>query len=126
MGEQELRLRPIGRVVKGRSESGEDDGWQKAAAELESRIIELARDRFGDVEGMAEMFIGTMHGYCLNLLIRNIVRSRLCCFARAAKFYLLAPQLRATPNLWEAAWTSFDYGQRLAPFVRVESCRATT
>jgi tRNA-Thr(GGU) m(6)t(6)A37 methyltransferase TsaA len=37
-GERELRLRPIGRVVKGRStpqEQPQEDGWEEASAEIE-------------------------------------------------------------------------------------------
>jgi tRNA-Thr(GGU) m(6)t(6)A37 methyltransferase TsaA len=33
--DRELRARPIGRVVRGRSPSGEDDDWQTRAAEIE-------------------------------------------------------------------------------------------
>ncbi|WP_308468986.1 ATP-dependent helicase [Rathayibacter soli] len=41
---------------------------EKAAAELKERVHAIVRAEHGDVLGMAEMFIGTMHGYCLNLL----------------------------------------------------------
>jgi len=40
----------------------------KAAGELKDRIHRLARALLGTDQGLAEMFIGTIHGYCLNLL----------------------------------------------------------
>lgn len=40
----------------------------RAAAELKDRITERVRERCGNVTGMAEMYVGTIHGYCLNLL----------------------------------------------------------
>jgi DNA helicase-2/ATP-dependent DNA helicase PcrA len=39
-----------------------------AAAELKDRIATIARQRFGSVHGMAELFVGTIHSYCLWLL----------------------------------------------------------
>jgi DNA helicase-2/ATP-dependent DNA helicase PcrA len=41
---------------------------EKAAAELKERIYSVVHDRLGDVNGLAEMYVGTMHGYSLNLL----------------------------------------------------------
>lgn len=41
---------------------------EKAAAELDERISTIVEAEIGDVVGMAEMYVGTMHGYCLNLL----------------------------------------------------------
>ncbi len=41
---------------------------EKAAAELKERIHRIVREEHGDVTGLAEMYIGTMHGYALNLL----------------------------------------------------------
>jgi DNA helicase II / ATP-dependent DNA helicase PcrA len=40
----------------------------KAAAELKERIHDRCRETFGDVTGLAEMYIGTIHGFCLDLL----------------------------------------------------------
>src|SRR5687768_11544479 len=40
----------------------------KAAAELKERINTRTREILGDVPGMAEMFVGTIHAYCLELL----------------------------------------------------------
>ncbi len=41
---------------------------EKAAAELAERIHTIVEAEHGDVLGMAEMYIGTMHGFCLDLL----------------------------------------------------------
>src|SRR6266571_636073 len=38
----------------------------KAAAELKDRIVTRTRERLGDVTGLAEMFIGTIHAFCLD------------------------------------------------------------
>jgi DNA helicase-2/ATP-dependent DNA helicase PcrA len=40
----------------------------KAAAELKERIHDRCRETFGEVTGLAEMYIGTIHGFCLDLL----------------------------------------------------------
>jgi DNA helicase-2/ATP-dependent DNA helicase PcrA len=40
----------------------------KAAAELKDRVYRLAREELGEITGMAEMFVGTIHGYCLHIL----------------------------------------------------------
>ncbi|MBN1459388.1 MAG: ATP-dependent helicase, partial [Armatimonadetes bacterium] len=40
----------------------------KAAAELKERIVTRTRDALGDIPGMAEMFVGTIHAFCLELL----------------------------------------------------------
>ena len=41
---------------------------EKAAAELKERIITRAREALGEVTGLAEMFVGTIHAFCLELL----------------------------------------------------------
>ncbi|MBX3103791.1 MAG: ATP-dependent helicase [Cryobacterium sp.] len=41
---------------------------EKAAAELKERIHKIVHEQHGDVIGLAEMYVGTMHGYALNLL----------------------------------------------------------
>lgn len=41
---------------------------EKAAAELEERISTIVETEIGDVVGMADMYVGTMHAFCLNLL----------------------------------------------------------
>src|SRR5947208_5651393 len=40
----------------------------KAAAELKERIVTRTREALGDIPGMAEMFVGTIHAFCLELL----------------------------------------------------------
>jgi DNA helicase-2/ATP-dependent DNA helicase PcrA len=40
----------------------------KAAAELKERIVTRCREQLGTVNGMAEMYIGTIHAFCLDLL----------------------------------------------------------
>lgn len=41
---------------------------EKAAAELKERIVTRTKEAFGEVTGMAEMFVGTIHAFCLDLL----------------------------------------------------------
>lgn len=40
----------------------------KAAAELKERILTRCREEFGELPGMAEMYVGTIHAFCLDLL----------------------------------------------------------
>ena len=40
----------------------------KAAAELKERIVTRTREALGEMTGMAEMFVGTIHAFCLELL----------------------------------------------------------
>ena len=40
----------------------------KAAAELKQRIVDRVREAHGDMSGLADMFVGTIHGFCLDLL----------------------------------------------------------
>lgn len=41
---------------------------EKAAGELKDRIDRLARETLGSSQGLGDMFVGTIHGFCLNLL----------------------------------------------------------
>jgi DNA helicase-2/ATP-dependent DNA helicase PcrA len=41
---------------------------EKAAAELKERIHTRCKERLGSTIGLAELYIGTIHGYCLELL----------------------------------------------------------
>ena len=43
----------------------------RAAAELKDRIVARCRQQLGDIHGLAEMYIGTIHGFCLNLICAN-------------------------------------------------------
>ncbi len=47
---------------------------EKAAAELAARVLTVAGERLGPVVGMAEMFIGTMHGYSLRILQDHLLK----------------------------------------------------
>jgi len=40
----------------------------KAAAELNERIHTRCREQLGEITGLAEMYVGTIHGFCLDLL----------------------------------------------------------
>lgn len=44
----------------------------KAAAELKTRVLKLCREQIGDIQGIAEMYIGTIHSWCLQSLQDNI------------------------------------------------------
>src|ERR1700761_4584811 len=44
----------------------------KAAVELKDRIQRVVSETLGEVVGLAEMYVGTMHGYCLDLLQRLV------------------------------------------------------
>lgn len=41
---------------------------EKAAAELKERIHKRCTEALGDIVGLAEMYVGTIHGFCLDLL----------------------------------------------------------
>jgi len=41
---------------------------ERAAAELKERIYDRCREAFGAMTGLAEMYVGTIHGFCLELL----------------------------------------------------------
>ena len=45
---------------------------EKAAAELKDRVMRLVAESGASTVGLAEMFIGTMHAYCLNLLQQHV------------------------------------------------------
>lgn len=44
----------------------------KAAAELKDRIVSRCREALGDVYGLAELYVGTIHGFCLDLLMTEV------------------------------------------------------
>jgi DNA helicase-2/ATP-dependent DNA helicase PcrA len=41
---------------------------EKAAGELKDRIHHLCKEQLGSDVGLAEMYVGTIHGFCLDLL----------------------------------------------------------
>ncbi|WP_228760027.1 UvrD-helicase domain-containing protein [Pseudactinotalea sp. HY158] len=45
---------------------------EKAAAELKERVLGIVGADGGDTTGLAEMFIGTMHAYCLDVLQTHV------------------------------------------------------
>lgn len=45
---------------------------EKAAAELKHRVLNLARERLETTEGMAELYIGTIHAWCMHYLQEHI------------------------------------------------------
>jgi DNA helicase II / ATP-dependent DNA helicase PcrA len=47
---------------------------EKAAAELKDRIYRIVEIEHDEVLGLADMFVGTMHAYCLNLLQTHLYR----------------------------------------------------
>lgn len=47
---------------------------KKAAAELRDRITRAYQAEFGNIEGIAGMYIGTIHGFCLDMLQRYLFR----------------------------------------------------
>ncbi|MFC1556975.1 ATP-dependent helicase [candidate division KSB1 bacterium] len=46
---------------------------EKASAELKLRVLRLCQDQLGNVEGIGDMYIGTIHGWCLRTLQDNIL-----------------------------------------------------
>lgn len=44
----------------------------RAAAALKDRITQRIHARLGEVLGLAELYVGTIHGYCLNLLLGRV------------------------------------------------------
>lgn len=47
---------------------------EKAAAELRQRVVERCAEAVPGLVGMAEMYIGTIHGFCLELLRSEVPR----------------------------------------------------
>ena len=46
---------------------------EKAAQELKSRIYKYGEDVLGDTNGFANMYVGTIHGFCLKMLQEYVV-----------------------------------------------------
>jgi len=44
---------------------------QKAAGELKDRVYRLCRERLGSDRGLADMYVGTIHAFCLDLTCCN-------------------------------------------------------
>lgn len=45
---------------------------EKAAGELKERIGKRVAERYGPIVGMAELYVGTIHGFCLDLLQNEV------------------------------------------------------
>lgn len=45
---------------------------KKAAEELKNRIYHIGKNELGDTKGFVDMYIGTIHGFCLNMLKENL------------------------------------------------------
>lgn len=45
---------------------------EKAAAELKTRVLKLCREQLESTQGLAEMYIGTIHSWCLQAIQDNI------------------------------------------------------
>src|SRR5512141_2579964 len=41
---------------------------EKAACELQARILKLCKEQLPDTQGIADMYVGTIHSWCLNAL----------------------------------------------------------
>jgi DNA helicase II / ATP-dependent DNA helicase PcrA len=41
---------------------------EKAAGELQARILKLCKEQLPDTQGIADMYVGTIHSWCLNAL----------------------------------------------------------
>jgi DNA helicase-2/ATP-dependent DNA helicase PcrA len=47
---------------------------EKASAELKDRIVARVEESVGDMPGLAELYVGTIHAYCLELLKQHLPR----------------------------------------------------
>ena len=65
----------------------------KATAELKERIHDRCRDAFGEVTGLAEMYVGTIHGFCL---VNEVLASKYV--KRRRSDYTTRKRLEPTPK----------------------------
>lgn len=80
-GKTEVVARRVATLLKHGSETGPTARnivaftfTDKAAAELKDRISARCQEELGDAPGMAEMFVGTIHSFCLDLLMTEVAR----------------------------------------------------
>ena len=78
-GKTEVVARRIASLLKGGAKTGLTPRnivaftfTDKAAAELKDRILARCHEEMGDVLAMAEMFVGTIHSFCLELLMTEV------------------------------------------------------
>lgn len=70
-GKTEVVARRVANLLKAGLKPGNIIAFtftDKAAAELKERIITRCAEELGPVPGMAEMYVGTIHAFCLDLL----------------------------------------------------------
>jgi DNA helicase II / ATP-dependent DNA helicase PcrA len=74
-GKTEVVARRVAQLLKKGKATGLSPGnivaftfTDKAAAELKERISTRCHEELGDINGMAELYVGTIHAYCLELL----------------------------------------------------------
>jgi DNA helicase-2/ATP-dependent DNA helicase PcrA len=70
-GKTEVVARRVANLLKQGSKPGNIVAFtftDKAAAELKERIMTRCAEELGVIPGMAEMYVGTIHAFCLDLL----------------------------------------------------------
>lgn len=90
----------------------------KAAAELKERIHIRCREHFGDVRGLAEMYVGTIHGYCLELLKSEVPSFMKCEVLNDIQQSLFVDRHSRTSGLTKSTTLM---GQQLKRFVDTKS-----
>jgi len=74
-GKTEVVARRVATLLKEGAKPGDIVAFtfnDKAAAELKERIFTRCREELGELHGMAEMYVGTIHGFCLDLLMTEV------------------------------------------------------
>src|ERR1019366_10057844 len=74
-GKTEVIARRVAHLIKNGSRPNNIIAFtftEKAAAELKERIVSRCREELGEVHGMAEMYVGTIHAFCLDLLTAEV------------------------------------------------------
>ncbi|WP_338883621.1 ATP-dependent DNA helicase [Aeromonas hydrophila] len=90
----------------------------KAAAELKERIHIRCREHFGNVRGLAEMYVGTIHGYCLDLLKSEVPSFMKCEVLNDIQQSLFVDRHSRTSGLTQSTTLT---GQQLRRFVDTKS-----
>jgi len=80
---------------------------EKAAAELKARIAQLCRNRLGQVIGLAEMYVGTIHGFCLELLQTYLYKFMKYTVLNEVQTRLLVDRLSAQSGLKDIGLTRY-------------------
>jgi DNA helicase-2/ATP-dependent DNA helicase PcrA len=90
----------------------------KAAAELKERIRARCYERFGEMRGLAEMYVGTIHGFCLELLKSEVPSFMKCEVLNDVQQALFVDRHSRTSGLTQSVTLS---GQPLKRFVDTKS-----